>query len=122
MMQDPGDYRRQLITALESEFDEVIGFPPDLVPSGEVAIVYPDDPYLESGTYCDWVAHMSVVVFYGRTNEEEALDRAEETAIKVMSAALVAGATWEGMAYRPINVGGVDYLTAIHEIIFNKEG
>lgn len=121
-MDDPGAYRLELVRSLEIEFGEVIGYPPDLVPSGEVAVVYPDDPYIEPGTYCDWIAYLSVVVFYGRTNEEEAIVRAEATVLKVTQAAHRAGATYEGMSYRPINVGGVDYLTAVHEIIFNKEG
>jgi len=119
---DPGAYRTALAVELGHSFEEVIGFPPDIVPSGEVAVIYPDDPYIEPGTYCDWRVYLSVVVFYGRTNEEEALDRAEETVVAVSSAVHAAGGSYRGMSYRPINIGGTDYLAAVHEIVFNEEG
>ncbi len=119
---DPGAYRAALAVELGHSFEEVIAFPPDLVPSGEVAVIYPDDPYIEPGTYCEWTAYLSVVVFYSRTNEEEALDRAEETVELVAAATNAAGGSYKGMSYRPINIGGTDYLAAVHEIVFNEEG
>jgi hypothetical protein len=122
MMPAPGEYRIKLLAELEKEFDEVIGYPPDLIPSGETVVIYPDDPYIEhGGGYCDWIVRLSVVVFYGRAVEDEALRRAEGTVEKVEAAVREAGGTYREMAYRPINIGGVDYLAAVHPVTFNEE-
>lgn len=98
----------------------IVPNPVDVVPSIPAIVIYPDDPYVTPGTVCDFEVNVQIAVFQTRMNDRDSLDIAIDTLAGIESAIGGAGGAWQQMNLQPTEIGGVQYLAALHSAIMYR--